>query len=86
MIPKVIAALKYLQQSLAISSEIGDKIGMTASSWNMGLIHKDQGDFAKAELYISHAVKFEERIRHPKLGAHRRTLKAVRTKLHEQHK
>jgi tetratricopeptide (TPR) repeat protein len=41
-------ALKYLQQSLAISQEIGDVAGLCATLFNMGHIHWQNEDQAQA--------------------------------------
>ncbi|KPA13143.1 hypothetical protein MHK_006650, partial [Candidatus Magnetomorum sp. HK-1] len=44
-------ALRYLEQSLEIRREIGDRSGMCATLFNMGHIHSQNNDQQKAEMH-----------------------------------
>ncbi|WP_420208879.1 tetratricopeptide repeat protein [Candidatus Electronema sp. JC] len=51
------------------------------TSWNIGMIYKEQGDLAKAEPYMSRAAQLEEEIGHPDLEKDRAALAALRAQL-----
>lgn len=75
------AAMKQYEQALAIAKEIGAKAEEAGISYNIGLLYKDQGELAKAELYISRAVELLEQLEHPMLEEYREALEDVRAKL-----
>ena len=79
------AALTYLEQSLAIQREIGDKAGEGITCWNIGFIYKNQGDLVRAEEYISRAVEIAEATGHPNLEKRRIGLKGIRQALKSGH-
>ena len=74
-------ALTYLEQSLAIQREIGDKAEEGVTCWNIGLIYKDQGDLVRAEKYISRTVQIDEEIGRPDLEQDRAALERIRQSL-----
>ncbi|MCI5149090.1 MAG: tetratricopeptide repeat protein, partial [Candidatus Electrothrix sp. MAN1_4] len=74
-------ALKYLEQSLSIRQEIGDRRGDSETSWNIGYIYREQGDLPKAEQYIRRAVQLAEAIGHPLLEEWREGLKEVQAEI-----
>ena len=58
-IPK---ALEYLNKSLNIQEEIGDKKGMATSFNNIGMIYNNQGDNPKALEYFNKSLNIYEEI------------------------
>ena len=77
----IAAALTYMEQSLAISKEIGDRRGEAVTSWNIGRTYEDQGDLVEAEQYISRAVQLMEEIGHPSLEKDRKHLEELRAEI-----
>lgn len=71
-------ALRYLEQSLAIGQEIGDRAGEAVTSRNIGRIYKAQGDLVKAEQYMARTVEIDEAIGHPDLESDRTALEELR--------
>lgn len=68
----------YLEQSLTIFREMGDRYREAGSCWNIGLTYEDMDDLAKAEEYIGQAVQIMEAIDHPELETCREGLARVR--------
>lgn len=76
-------SLKYLEQSLAIRQELGDKALEEGIIWKIGSVYEHQGDLRKAEQYMSRAVQLMEEIGYPKqlMEEYRTALEAVRAKI-----
>lgn len=70
--------LKYFEQSLAILHELVDKNEESIVCWDAGGACCCQGDFRKAEEYMSRAVRLAEEIGSPYLEQFRNGLERVR--------
>jgi len=57
-----VTAQAYLQQSLKICEEIGDRVGMGVTLSNLSQIYDAQGDYATALAYLQKSLKIAEEI------------------------
>ena len=55
-------ALDYLQRSLKILEDMGDKRGIAGSLGNIGIIYDNQGNYSKALEYYQRSLKIKEEI------------------------
>ncbi|MBK8703541.1 MAG: tetratricopeptide repeat protein [Saprospiraceae bacterium] len=55
-------ALRYLEQSLKIQQEIGDRQGEGTTLNNISQIHKVKGDYATALRYLEQSLKIQQEI------------------------
>ena len=61
-------ALDYLQRSLKILEDMGDKRGIAGSLGNIGIIYDNQGNYSKALEYYQRSLKIKEEIGDKKRG------------------
>ncbi|MEO1646215.1 MAG: tetratricopeptide repeat protein, partial [Chloroflexota bacterium] len=72
------SALSYYEQALPIRREVGDKSGEAVTSYNIGMIHYEQGDLDEAIRYVGRCVELDEIVQHPDLESDRRTLEQLK--------
>jgi len=58
--------------ALAIAEEIGDAIGVSGDSWNLGLLYEKQARVEEALALLERCVEIEERLGLPDAAKHRR--------------
>ncbi|WP_088243909.1 tetratricopeptide repeat protein [Calothrix rhizosoleniae] len=54
--------MDYLKQTLAISKEIGNRLGVANSLNNLGLAYRNLGDYKKAIDYHQQSLKIDKEI------------------------
>lgn len=58
----IVAARRYLEESLAIRRSLGDEVGIGASLQNLGNVAKDAGDLVLAENFYTESLAIQTRL------------------------
>ena len=75
-------ALGYLEKALTLYGQIGDKYNEAICLRNIGTLHFQRGNLARAITYMEKCVKIEAQINHPNLAQDAALLERLRAAFH----
>jgi tetratricopeptide (TPR) repeat protein len=74
-------ALEYYGQALPIRREVGDRAGEAVTRYNVAMIHRAEGEPARAVAELEQVVELDRQVGHPDLQSDTEMLHRARQEL-----